>query len=103
MLVLMWGVDVAMMHLRCLERFGPVPPARMMLRRPIRVVLHPPIAVVPMVGVVIVSVVHPGGMCAIPLRMILKDPVRIVAMPPVGVMPLIIPVPTAHLLSLRAN
>ena len=86
-----------------LERFGPAPPVWMMLCRPIRVVLHPPIAVVPMVGVVIVPIHHPVGMCAIPLGMMLKDPVRIVSMPPVGVTPLIIPVPTAHLLSLRAN
>ena len=55
-------IRVAVMRVRCLGRFGPVPPARMMLRRPIRVVLHPPIAVMPMVGVVIIPVVHPCGM-----------------------------------------
>jgi hypothetical protein len=64
-------------------------PIGMVALDPIPVMGKPPGSRMPMVMVIPVAVLAPGGICPNPLRMMLRDPVRIVVKPPVRVMPLV--------------
>ena len=63
-------------------------PIRVVLLDPVRMILHPPLTVTPLMLIVVIAIVHPLRMFVVPVRMVLIDPVWIVLMPPIFIAPL---------------
>src|SRR5258708_25719887 len=89
LLVLLFdGVPVLFGRDRMLARM--LVPIRMMRIDPVRVMVMPPVAIVPFVMLIEVAVASPVGMILGPFGMVGPHPTAIVLMPPVSLVPIVI-------------